>query len=132
MSTCPGEQAEQNRRSKPVHSAFAVLRKNGLDVMITTSHSAPYEADSDEIRRAFVKSWANSDNIGYLSPQLYTTGREHSPNFATSGGVPWSSWRGAHAVILPSLVDGSHYAATKAYFHNQGISTGGYLRWHGG
>ena len=109
--------------------AFAACKAAGLRVLVTTSHSAPVRGSS---QGAIVASWVANTDIDILSPQLYTTGREHSPNFATSGGVPWSSWRGAHAVILPSLVDGSHYAATKAYFHNQGISTGGYLRWHGG
>ena len=60
--------------------------------MITTSHSAPYEADSDEIRRAFVKSWANSDNIGYLSPQLYTSGGEGVPQLER-----WSRCRASWA-----------------------------------
>ena len=109
--------------------AFAACKAAGLRVLVTTSHSAPVRGSS---QGAIVASWVANTDIDILSPQLYTTGREHSPNFATSGGVPWSSWRGAHAVILPSLVDGSHYAATKAFFHSGGISIGGYLRWHGG
>ena len=34
--------------------AFKALTKAGLEVMITTSHSAPYSAKTDEIRIAFV------------------------------------------------------------------------------
>ena len=31
-------------------ATFAMLKKEGLEVMVTTSHSAPYEATSDEAR----------------------------------------------------------------------------------
>ena len=31
-------------------ATFAMLKKEGLEVMVTTSHSAPYEASSDEAR----------------------------------------------------------------------------------
>lgn len=112
-----------------MQAAFAACKAAGLRVLVTTSHSAPVRGSS---QGAVVASWLADSNIDILSPQLYTTGRETSPLFVTSGGVPWSSWKGAHAVILPSLVDGSQYAATTAFFRSQGISIGGYLRWHGG
>ena len=89
--------------------AFAVLRKNGLDVMITTSHSAPYGADSDDIRIAMVKSWVESSNVGYLSPQLYTSGGEGTPQLealmGVNGDIPWDLYKGAKAKFVPSIVN---------------------------
>ena len=89
--------------------AFAVLRKSGLDVMITTSHSAPYGADSDDIRIAMVKSWVESSNVGYLSPQLYTSGGEGTPQLealmGVNGDIPWDLYKGAKAKFVPSIVN---------------------------
>ena len=112
-----------------MEAAFASCREAGLRVMVTTSHSAPVTSSAPS---AIVASWVANSNIDILSPQLYTTGKEESPMFDTSGGVAWSSWQGARAVILPSLVDGSHYASTKAFFSSQGISIGGYVQWKEG
>ena len=66
---------------------YAALKKAGLEVMITTSHSAPYSAKSDEVRIAFVESWIKSPDVTYLSPQLYTSGGEGSPEFEPSSGT---------------------------------------------
>ena len=44
---------------------FARCRSVGVDVFITTSHSAPITAESNEARVAMVDAWAKSDNIGY-------------------------------------------------------------------
>ena len=43
---------------------FARCQLAGVDVFITTSHSAPVQAESDEARIAMVDAWAKSDNIG--------------------------------------------------------------------
>ena len=113
-----------------MQAAFASCKTAGLRVMVTTSHSAPVVYDSPP--GALVASWMASPHIDHLSPQLYTTGKETSAQFDTASGVAWSSWRGARAIILPSLVDGSHYASTKAFFSSEGISIGGYVQWKGG
>ena len=110
--------------------AFSSCKAAGLRVMVTTSHSAPVRYDTPP--GAVVDSWVANPDIDILSPQLYTSGKETSPEFDTSGGVAWSRWSGARAVILPSLVDGSHYAAAVAFFSSQGISVGGYVQWRGG
>ena len=43
---------------------FARCQLAGVDVFVTTSHSAPIQAESDEARIAMVDAWAKSDNIG--------------------------------------------------------------------
>lgn len=114
--------------------AFAVLRKNGLDVMITTSHSAPYEADSDDTRTGFVKAWVKSDNIGYLSPQLYTSGGEGVPQLeplmGELGDIPWDLYKGARAKFVPSIVGKGQVAAVKKFFEGKvGVKVDGFITW---
>ena len=61
--------------------SFAALKNAGLNVMVTTSHSAPYETDSDDARVKIVDAWVKSGNIDYLSPQLYSSGGEEEPEY---------------------------------------------------
>lgn len=124
------ESHDESQMIPAMQAAFASCKAAGLRVMVTTSHSAPVRYSAPP--GALVASWVANPNIDILSPQLYTSGKESSPQFDTSGGVPWSSWAGAHAVVLPSLVDGSHYASTQAFFSSQGIKIGGYMQWKGG
>ena len=123
------ESHDETQMIPAMEAAFASCKAAGLRVYVTTSHSAPVRSSAPG---ALVASWVANSNIDILSPQLYTSGKEKSPQFDTTGGVAWSSWQGARAVILPSLVDGSHYASTKAFFRSQGISIGGYVQWKGG
>ena len=58
---------------------FAILKKAGLLVMVTTSHSAPYAASSDRAKNLIVESWVRSNDIDIFSPQLYTSGSESTP-----------------------------------------------------
>jgi len=64
--------------------AFAAIKKAGLLVMVTTSHSAPYAASSEKAKELLVDSWVASDHIDIFSPQLYTSGSESSPEFANT------------------------------------------------
>lgn len=43
---------------------FARCRRQGVEVFITTSHSAPYESTQDQARFDIVDAWAKSDNVG--------------------------------------------------------------------
>lgn len=45
------------------------------------SHSAPYQTDTPEDAVAFVKAWCADPNVDILSPQLYSSGTERSPDF---------------------------------------------------
>lgn len=115
--------------------SFAALKKEGLIVGVTTSHSAPYACDSPADAVAFTKAWAADGNIDILSPQLYSSGSEGSPEFAETNsckdaGCTWDLYKGAKAVIAPSIVDSTQYAAVKSYFSsNLGITTKGYFQW---
>ena len=56
--------------------AFAAIKKRGLLVGVTTSHSAPYQTDEPADAVAFVKAWVADPRIDVLSPQLYSSGSE--------------------------------------------------------
>ena len=60
-------------------ASFAKVKAAGLNVIVTTSHSAPYDCDTPETAIALVVAWVQDPNIDILSPQLYTTGFETSP-----------------------------------------------------
>lgn len=112
---------------------FARCRKAGVDVFITTSHSAPYESVSDEARYAIVDAWAKSDNIGYISPQLYTQGSESTPDFTaatgTSGPVEWERYKNMKAKFVPSIVSELGVEDCKKYFGDLGVHVDGFVLW---
>lgn len=116
-------------------SAFKNLKSAGLLVAITTSHSAPYQTDDPSVAIALVKAWVNDTNVDIVSPQLYSSGNEASPEFAEtssckSAGCTWDLYKGATPVIAPSLVDETQYSASKTYFSdNYNIELGGYFVW---
>lgn len=115
--------------------SFAALKKTGLIVAVTTSHSAPYQCDSAADAVAITKAWIADANIDILSPQLYSSGQEGVPEFAETSsckaaGCTWDLYKGAKAVIAPSIVDSSQYIAVKEWFSTHlSISTRGYFQW---
>ena len=111
----------------PLPNAYSLLQ-----VMVTTSHSAPYEATSDEARIGLVDSWVRSSNIDYLSPQLYTTGGEGA-EFAAStgqlGDVGYEHYVGAKAKFVPSIVSEDQVDEVREYFAEKGIEVAGFVQW---
>ena len=63
-------------------NAFAAVNEANLAVVITTSHSGPYRAESPQDAVNFVKSWVSDPNVHVISPQLYSSGYEGTPDFA--------------------------------------------------
>jgi hypothetical protein len=63
-------------------AAFAAAKANGIKVAVTTSHSAPYSTDTPQDAIDMVKAWVADANVDILSPQLYSSGQETSPEFA--------------------------------------------------
>jgi hypothetical protein len=117
---------DENHYIPAMEAAFAAVKAKGLKVLVTTSHSAPIKSRA---AGKIVDSWVHSDNIDYLSPQLYSSGKEKAPQTVPSNGVGWDHWKNAKATIIPSIVDGSHWKQTQQFFQNQGIPLGGYLQW---
>ena len=113
-------------------ASFAMARSAGLEVLVTISHSAPYGISD---RAELMASFFSDENIDYLSPQLYTTGKETENDYATTGGVTWDLYKAAKAAVIPSLVSAGYYnsAATGkdavSYFQQQGVSIQGYIQW---
>ena len=86
--------------------AFAAVKRGGLRVAVTTSHSAPYQCDTPEDAVAFVKAWTADANIDILSPQLYSSGSESSPEYAETSSL--ARPRGAPGTYTRGLTQPSH------------------------
>lgn len=108
------------------HEAFVATKNNGLKVLVTISHAAPYGiTDAKNLMTAFFAD----ENIDYLSPQLYTNGNEAQNDFAENMGVKWTDYLGAKASIIPSIVQGNMYKNAKDYFMALKIHTKGFIQW---
>ena len=123
--------------------AFANVKRAGLLVLVTTSHSAPYAAASEEIKEALVESWVRSNDIDIFSPQLYTSGEEEEPEYdLTACGAPdadnpeastctYERLASMKAKWVPSLSNGKQYPGVKNWFAAKGITTSGFMQWGG-
>ncbi len=90
-------------------------------MIITTSHSAPYATDTPADAVNYVKAWVQDTNIDYISPQLYSDGTELTPDFSETGsckdaGCTWDLYKNAFALMIPSIVDESHYQPSVDFF----------------
>ena len=113
---------------------FAAAKDHSLKVVITTSHSAPYQCDSPRDAVSLVKGWVASKNVDVLSPQLYSSGRESSPEFATTTSCSpecgWELYDGFKGIFAPSIVDATQYNDVVSYFaRNQSLHVGGFIAW---
>jgi hypothetical protein len=60
---------------KAFQDCFAACKRNGLMVIVTMSHTLPYDCQTGTGQGVdLVNSWINDDNIDYISPQLYSAG----------------------------------------------------------
>lgn len=112
----------------------ACHQQAGLRVIVTTSHSAPYQTQTPDVAVALVKSWVRDKNIEAVSPQLYSSGQEGAPDFAETSqcvnqGCVWGLYKGALPAFWPSLVQTSHLPATQSFFNGKGIQVTGYIQW---
>jgi hypothetical protein len=120
---------------KDFAAAFAAAKSEGLQVHVTTSHSAPYKANSPAVSVALVKAWVTDSNIDVLSPQLYSTGKETRPEFAETNfckaqGCTWELYRGTNITVAPSLAFRSHYEEAQHWFgENVGLELGGFFEY---
>ena len=106
--------------------SFAAAKANGLEVLVTVSHSAPYGiGDANTLMHSF---FADA-NIDYLSPQLYTSGNERANDYATSGSINWSQFAMAQAAIVPSIVSANMYQDAQVYFRQMGVPVAGFIQW---
>jgi len=108
-------------------NSFRVAKGAGLRVLVSVSHSAPYNiVDGYAMMQAFF----TDKNIDYLSPQLYTSGYETQNDYATSLGVGWDLWARSQATIIPSIVTGSLFSSAQNYFRDShGFNITGYVQW---
>ncbi len=104
---------------------FQTTKAHNLIVFVTVSHSAPYGISDAP---ALMESFFENEDIDYLSPQLYTTGKETENDYDISQ-VPWKSYASAKAAIVPSIVQASFYESAQQYFANVGVVLKGFVQW---
>ena len=112
--------------SNEFKTSFAAAKARGFKVLVTISHSAPYDIGDAAL---LMDVFFDDENIDILSPQLYASGEETENNYETSHGVTWASYAKCKADIVPSLVTGSLYPSALAYFSQQGVTLAGYIQW---
>lgn len=74
-------------------AAFKAAKSAGLGVMVTVSHSAPYHTDTPQDGVELIKAWVQDENIDVISPQLYSSGTETSPDFDETYVGLWGTSR---------------------------------------
>lgn len=115
--------------------SFAAMKRVGLTVGVTTSHSAPYDSSSPQLAVDLVKAWVADANVDVLSPQLYSSGQERSPEFAETSsckdsGCTWDLYKPSKAVIAPSIVSASQWSAVRSWCTQTfGFECKGYFEW---
>jgi hypothetical protein len=110
----------------PFNNSFAAARARGFKVLVTVSHSAPYGIND---AAALMDYFFRSNQIDYLSPQLYVSGNEGSNDYSTSHGVQWNQFAASRAQIIPSIVSSNLYASAQSFFQGQGVKLSGYIQW---
>jgi hypothetical protein len=111
--------------------SFSTAKASQLGVLVTVSYQASYGLqDGASVMRAI---FASSD-VDYLSPQLYTTGKETKNDYSlnkdgTNSQITWESYSAAHAQIVPSIANAGLASDSSIFFAKIGITTHGYLSW---
>lgn len=113
--------------------AFRQAKAIGLKVVVTMSHSAPYQTDTPQDAVAFVKAWVRDGNIDMVSPQLYSSGMESSPDlretfFCKDAGCSWMAYVESVPKFVPSIVNHSHFPAVQKFFQGA-LDVHGYIQW---
>jgi len=119
------EECYQTGLASSFLAVTAAAKAVGLETMVTISHSAPYGCeDKVDLMRAVLADI----NTDYLSPQLYTSGAESKPDFVYDG-ISWEEYASYKGRIIPSIVDRTHYAATKSFFAGKSAPVSGFVQW---
>lgn len=80
-------------------NCFAKCKQAGLQVLVTMSHTNPYQCQSGAGQGMdLVNSWIADSNVDYISPQLYSSGDALEPS-------DLSMFKSVESKILPSIPD---------------------------
>jgi hypothetical protein len=106
--------------------SFAAAKAAGFKVLVTVSHSAPYNVPD---AASLMESFFSSSNIDFISPQLYTSGQEIGNDFDISNGVTWNRYASSKAAIVPSIVKADLYNDAVSRFSQYGVAVKGFVQW---
>ena len=101
-------------------NCFANCKKAGLMVLVTISHTIPYQCKTGAGQGAdLVNAWIADPNVDYISPQLYTRGTVLEPS-------PLTQFATVKDKILPSIPLESDFAGLA---DKTGLACPGYITW---
>ncbi|KAI0558913.1 Glycoside hydrolase [Gracilaria domingensis] len=107
-------------------NSFALAKANNLKVLVSVSHSSPYGfPDANTVMNAII----SSNDVDFLSPQLYTTGVETSNDYTISNNYGWDNYRNSNAKILLSIPKANMYEDGEQFFASRSIITTGFIQW---
>lgn len=102
-----------NPTSADFENMFAAAKKQNppLTVVVSVAHSS---GPSNLVDQSIITSFFTSDNIDYLSPQLYSGGAETENDYTPD--IPWSQWQECKPLVAPSIVYASYYPSAQNTF----------------
>lgn len=101
-------------------NCFAKCKQAGLQVLVTMSHTNPYECHTGAGQGMdLVNAWISDSNIDYISPQLYSKGDVLEPS-------DLSMFKSVESKILPSVPNVSDWDGLNS---KTGINNAGYIIW---
>lgn len=108
----------------------------GLTVVVCVGHSGnigvtdstynPYGLPSDPTT---MTAFLADPNVGYLSPQLYSSGSEDPPQYNVNG-LPWSAWASSGKKIIAAIPWAQQYSGAETWAQTQGITLNGFIQWN--
>lgn len=113
-------------------SAFSLAKSLDYQVIVSVSHSAPYDIDNGNPNEsnALMKSILADPNVDIISPMLYSSGHESGNDYTPTNGTPWTDYQNTQAAIMPSILDPDWYADAESYFRTHfNITLKGYIIW---
>ena len=101
-------------------NCFAKCKQAGLKVLVTMSHTNPYQCQTGAGQGMdLVNSWINDSNVDYISPQLYSSGDSLEPSNL-------SMFKSVENKIVPSIPDVPDWDGLNT---KTGINNAGYIIW---
>lgn len=108
--------------------SLKLAKGRGFKTVVTVSHSAPYGiADAHTVMNGILQS----EDVDYVSPQLYTKGTEPENDYDISQGYQWENYvnRADNVKIIVTIVDRTYYADAQRFFGDLGVTLIGFIQW---
>lgn len=117
------EEGEPGLASR-LEQSFSNAKSHGLKVLVTVSHSAPYNVPDAP---ALMDSLLVSKYVDYISPQLYGDGSKQE--LTASWNYAWSNWKRVKVPVLVSIVNEKCFNDALRFCRQLGFTPVGWIKW---